>query len=178
MKGTAIMDDRLNCSQPEALPGADVIWNGDPLEPPVIPTKAPVIPAKAGIHSVDSAFPKACGVDSRFRGNDCDFDRPCLANDTTTLGLYARPLRHHGKDDRRGMLSVVDNRIGRLHPASPPAHVFARVQIAVKAWEIAAGDFQAQLVPLQENVGRGPQIEAEFVGLTGFMNSTLSGELR
>jgi hypothetical protein len=38
--------------------GAGVIWNGDPLEPPVIPAKALVIPAnalvipaKAGIHS-------------------------------------------------------------------------------------------------------------------------------
>ena len=43
--------------------GAGVIWNGDPLEPPVIP-------AKAGIQSDDSTFPKVCGVDSRFRGND------------------------------------------------------------------------------------------------------------
>ena len=43
--------------------GADVIRNGDPLEPPVIP-------AKAGIQSDDSRFPKVCGVDSRFRGND------------------------------------------------------------------------------------------------------------
>jgi hypothetical protein len=33
---------------------------------------------------VDSAFPKVCGVDSRFRGNDCGLERPCLANDTTT----------------------------------------------------------------------------------------------
>ena len=45
------------------LPGAGVIWNGDPLEPPVIP-------AKAGIQSGDSTFPRVCGVDSRFRGND------------------------------------------------------------------------------------------------------------
>ena len=32
--------------------------------------QAAVIPAKAGIQSVGSSFPKACGVDSRFRGND------------------------------------------------------------------------------------------------------------
>jgi hypothetical protein len=44
-------------------PGTGVIWNGDSLDPPVIP-------AKAGIQSDDSAFPKVCGVDSRFRGND------------------------------------------------------------------------------------------------------------
>jgi hypothetical protein len=35
--------------------------------------QTPVIPAKAGIQSVGSAFPKICGVDSRFRGNDCDY---------------------------------------------------------------------------------------------------------
>src|SRR5208337_97972 len=54
-----------------------VICNG-------IPYEAPVIPAKAGIQSEDSAFPKACGVDSRFRGNDRGLERPCLPNDTTT----------------------------------------------------------------------------------------------
>ena len=57
--------------------GYGVIWDGIPFE-------TPVIPAKAGIQSVGSAFPKVCGVDSRFRGNDCGLMRPCLANDTTT----------------------------------------------------------------------------------------------
>ncbi len=47
--------------------------------------EAPVIPAKAGIQSVGRAFPKACGVDSRFRGNDCGLGRPSGANGTTTL---------------------------------------------------------------------------------------------
>jgi hypothetical protein len=60
----------LKLSQPQETPqgirknGNGVIWNADPLEPPVIP-------AKAGIQSDHSTFPKACGVDSRFRGNDC-----------------------------------------------------------------------------------------------------------
>jgi hypothetical protein len=41
-------------------------------------------PAMAGgIQSVDNAFPKVCRVDSRFRGNDCGLERPCLANDTS-----------------------------------------------------------------------------------------------
>src|SRR5271157_4072277 len=53
-----------------------VIWN-------IIPNQTPVIPAKAGIQSVDSAFPKGCRVDSRFRGNDCGLERSCLANDIT-----------------------------------------------------------------------------------------------
>jgi len=64
---------------------AGVIWN-------VIPYETPVIPAKAGIQSVDSAFPKVCGVDSRpsassgqaFRGNDSGLKRLFLANPTTT----------------------------------------------------------------------------------------------
>jgi hypothetical protein len=58
-------------------PGVGVIWDWSPSE-------APVIPAKAGIQSVDYAFQKACGVDSRFRGNDCGLLLPCLANDTST----------------------------------------------------------------------------------------------
>ena len=65
--------------------GSGVIWN-------IIPNRTPVIPAKAGIQSVDSVFPKACGVDSRFRRNDCGLERPCLANDTTTRA--AAPSRN------------------------------------------------------------------------------------
>ena len=53
------------------------IWNGIPFE-------TRVIPAKAGIQSIGGAFPMAGGVDSRFRGNDCPWERPCPANDTTT----------------------------------------------------------------------------------------------
>ena len=55
---------------------------------------------------MDSAFPKLCGVDSRFRGNDCGLERPCLANDTTTrAGVwnrssvgYSPPLVHEFTD--------------------------------------------------------------------------------
>ena len=61
-----------------AAVGPGIMWN-------IIRYETPVIPAKAGIHSVDNAFPKVRGVDSRFRGNDCGLERPCLANDTATL---------------------------------------------------------------------------------------------
>ena len=71
----------LKLSQPQETPqgirksGSGAIWNADSLEPPVIPVKA-------GIQSDDSAFPKACGVDSRFRGNDCiQFSLTSLLND-------------------------------------------------------------------------------------------------
>jgi hypothetical protein len=67
-------------SQARLLFGRGVIWN-------IIPSETPVIPAKAGIQSVNSAFPKVCGVDSRFRGNDCGLEPPCLANDTTSSFL-------------------------------------------------------------------------------------------
>jgi hypothetical protein len=46
--------------------------------------ETPVIPAKAGIQSVGGAFPMACAVDSRLRGNDGTWGRPCFSNDTTT----------------------------------------------------------------------------------------------
>jgi hypothetical protein len=71
----------LKLSQPQETPqgirkiGSGAIWKADPLEPPVIP-------AKAGIQSDDSTFPKACGLDSRFRGNDCiQFSLTSLLND-------------------------------------------------------------------------------------------------
>ncbi|MGD0009832.1 MAG: hypothetical protein ABSE93_14960 [Terriglobia bacterium] len=81
--------------------GVGAIWHGIPFETPVIPAKAGiqfetlVIPAKAGIQPVDSAFPKVCRVDSRFRGNDCGFERPCLANEPTTKAgfCYLRERR-------------------------------------------------------------------------------------
>ena len=58
--------------------GAGVMWNGDPLEPPVIPAKAgihvatmvlPLCTSPSGLEllgSNESNFP----LDSRFRGND------------------------------------------------------------------------------------------------------------
>jgi hypothetical protein len=57
--------------------GDGALWN-------ISPNETAVIPAKAGIQSVDRPFPKVCGADSRFRGNDCGLKRPCLANDATT----------------------------------------------------------------------------------------------
>ena len=51
-----------------------------------IPFEMPVIPAKAGIQAVVTTLPKVCGADSRFRGNDCDSQDPCHANEASTLG--------------------------------------------------------------------------------------------
>ena len=69
--------------------------------------EAPVIPAKAGIQSVDGGFPKVCGVDSCFHGNDFDLRRPSLANDTST-----------GQQNRlTGIL--YDEKIAIMHKAPP-----------------------------------------------------------
>jgi hypothetical protein len=72
------MDDRLNCSQPEALPGSGVICETQALQ-------AAVIPAKAGIHSASLGKCAVHALDSRFRGNDRRFVRDDIPNDTTTL---------------------------------------------------------------------------------------------
>jgi hypothetical protein len=40
--------------------------------------------APPGIQTVGGRFPMACGVDSRFRGNDQCFERDPIPNDTTT----------------------------------------------------------------------------------------------
>ena len=52
------------CTCQVYLPGG----SGAPCEKCALPVT--VVPAKAGIQSVDSAFSKVWGVDSRFRGND------------------------------------------------------------------------------------------------------------
>jgi hypothetical protein len=68
------------------ISGAGVIWNAISFE-------ILVIPAKAGIQFVVDAFPMTCGVDSRFRGNDCTWERPCLENDNSTEFLNLLNLK-------------------------------------------------------------------------------------
>jgi hypothetical protein len=78
--GAPLKSQNMRCGSKKksfAHPGSGVIGRRIHFE-------TPVIPAKAGIQSVNSASPKAGGVDSHFRGNDCDFQCPGLANETTT----------------------------------------------------------------------------------------------
>jgi hypothetical protein len=73
------------------------MWNGSPFE-------TPVIPAKAGIHSPEGVFPNLYGIDSRFRGNDCDLQRSYLANDTGILrgpSIRRESELHAGKEIQR-----------------------------------------------------------------------------
>ena len=69
-----------------------ILFNGPPLQRVSVSSamvslsKHQSFPSRSagGIHSVDSAFQEVCRVDSRFRGNDCDLQRPFFANDTST----------------------------------------------------------------------------------------------
>ena len=54
--------------------------------------ETPVIPAKAGIQPVDSAFPRVGGVDSRFRGNDCDL-QPRVSQMTPVVRVVCKAHR-------------------------------------------------------------------------------------
>ena len=120
--------------------GSGVIWRGTRFD-------TPVIPAKAGIQSVDSTSPKVCRVDSRFRGNDCDFLRPALANDATTRAGepgdgFASPNRgsHHepqwmragqsGEDGRRGGTRTPDPRIRNPLLYPPELHAPKHLQLS------------------------------------------------
>src|SRR4029077_8475043 len=40
------------------------------------------------------------------------------------------------------------------------------IEIAIEAWKIAAGNFQAQRVTAQKDVARGPEIEGYLVDLS------------
>lgn len=42
---------------------------------------------------------------------------------------------------------------------------FAGVEIAIKSWEIAAGDFQTKRMPAKEHIAGGPEIECDLVCL-------------
>jgi len=75
-----------------------------------------VIPAKAGNGSVPSLSPSACGVDSRFLGNDGGREEKADTNDTTSAPVdYLRiepdrsnmhVLRHRRKEVESQKLRV------------------------------------------------------------------------
>ena len=51
------------------------------------------------------------------------------------------------------MLLVMVHQVGSLDHACAAFRLLARVQVAVEAGEITAGDFHSQLVPCQEHIG-------------------------
>src|SRR6266699_1567185 len=68
-----------------------VIWNRIPFE-------TPVIPAKAGIYCASHFKCVDVDLDSRFRGNDCTWERPWPSNDTSTDARAMRELRMNPRE--------------------------------------------------------------------------------
>src|SRR6476660_7680220 len=80
---------------------------------------------------------------------------------------YARHhSRHDGQNERGGTRLVMKNDIRRLDHARGAGLLFAGVQVAVEAREIAAGYFQPQFVARKENIARGPQVHGDVIGLS------------
>src|SRR5579862_2984891 len=67
--------------------------------------------------------------------------------------LRGAVLGNDGQNQRGRMLAVVVNRVRGLYHLPAGFGVFSGIQIPVKAGKIAAGNFHAQLVAFQEDVG-------------------------
>ena len=65
------------------------------------PVKRQLYHGNQAYRSANGVFPKVRAVDSRFRGNDCDFERPRLANDTST---GVRSVDRGRQRQQRGLL--------------------------------------------------------------------------
>ena len=65
------------------------------------------------------------------------------------------------------MRCIVKNRVGGSGPFGGVGGGFAGIQVAVKAREIAAGNFQADAVAGVEDVAGGPKIDGERIDLAG-----------
>jgi len=65
------------------------------------------------------------------------------------------------------MSLVVEDAVGGLHYRGVGARVFAAIQVAVEAGEVAAGDLDADFVALEKDVAGGPEIDLVLVDLAG-----------
>ena len=86
----------------------------------------------------------------------------------TAAGACASRQRNHRQRHMRRIRTIMMHRLHRrqelrLCRQGPPG-----IGIAVKAREVAAGDFQADTVPGLENITGGPQIDAVRIDLAGF----------
>ena len=125
--------------------GSSVIWNGILFE-------TLVIPAKAGIQSVVGAFPMACGVDSRFRGNDCAWEHPCRANDTTIFMAERSPrVGPFVKDNQKSTYKRVV--IHKLDHCMLKGYADSTHYVGPNGIEMLDREGRAVTVPLQEIKG-------------------------
>jgi hypothetical protein len=84
-------------------------------------------------------------------------------------------IRNDGQNQRRRMFRVVENDVRSRLEWLLRIYVFAgfqiaippSVQVTVKAWEVAAGNFQTYYVPFLENIAGRPHVNIEFVYLGG-----------
>src|ERR1700731_2546185 len=74
------------------------------------------------------------------------------------------------------MLRVVENCVAGGDKGARESDLFPRIEIAIEARKIAAGNFQAQRVTAQKDVARGPKIEGYFVDLSRVHQNGMLGE--
>ena len=75
--------------------------------------------------------------------------------------------RNDGEDQGAGMGGVVVDGVGGLDEVGACGGGLTGVQVAVEAREVAAGDFEADDVALEEDVAGGPEVDFVFVDLAG-----------
>src|SRR5215831_14476106 len=79
---------------------------------------------------------------------------------------WAESSFDHRQDQTRDMRGVVEDAVDcrSVLIRGLARDLTTGVAVATESWEVAARDFQADAVAGQEDVGRGPQVEAELVG--------------
>jgi len=73
------------------------------------------------------------------------------------------------------MLRVVENCVGGSDKGARELNFFARIEIAIEAREIAAGNLKAQRMTAEKHVARGPKIDGDLVDLSGVDQSSMLG---
>ena len=73
------------------------------------------------------------------------------------------------------MRGIVKDGVGRLYEGGIRASGLTRIQVAVEAREVAAADFQADAVALEEDIARGPHVDFVLVDLAGNDGPGLGG---
>jgi hypothetical protein len=73
------------------------------------------------------------------------------------------------------MLRVVKNCVRRYDRSAREFDFFPGIEIAIEAREITAGNLQAQRVPVEKDVARGPEIDGDFIDLPGVYQSGVLG---
>src|ERR1700687_1205168 len=69
-------------------------------------------------------------------------------------------------DQRRRPELVVIDHVRRFDHARPARLLLVRIQVAVEARKVAAGNLQAQFVACEENIARGPQGHGDLIRLS------------